>query len=122
MRSADEHAPGTRQRISPGAQVTLSAAPLEALASSQAVAGRLFLLQGTHAEALPVPVQVSAQGALRVSAPHAALFGERRGAWDVLLFVGERAQLPESPEQAVARAEHDDTQLRVLRFPVELAP
>jgi hypothetical protein len=123
VRSAGEpHTKSPRQRISRGANVVLSVQPLEPVASPDALTTRLFLLQGKRAEPLTVPVQVSRQGALRASAPYDAWFGARTGAFDVLMFVGERSRLPGTPEQALEQANHDDTGLRVLRFPVELAP
>lgn len=121
LRGAHDGPSGERARISPGAQVTLDVQPLEPLAHRGPLAARLFLLQGERAEALDVPVQISRHGAVRVSAPYETLFGTRHGAWDLVLFVGESAQLPGAAD-ASERAQHDATDLRVLHFPVELAP
>jgi hypothetical protein len=109
-----------RKHISPGAQVRLRARPLEPLAEQTQLAGRLFLVQGAHAEPVAVPVSVGARGAAQVSAPYEALFGARTGAWDLVLFVGTAQALPASADAALAQLARGDSQVQSVRFALEL--
>jgi hypothetical protein len=121
LRGAGDRDARVRKHISPGAQLTLSVQPLEPVAHARSLGARLFLLQGAQAQQVDVPIEISELGAARVSASYQALFGARHGDWELVLFLGEPARLPATPDDARTEAARDASDLRVLHFPVELA-
>ncbi len=121
VRSADpDNAPlAARARVSPGALITLTAKPTDALPQGLALAARLFVLQETTATQVDAPIELAPSGALRITAPHARLFGQRHGELDLLLFIGAPDALPDA-STALTREKAPGSDLQVLRFPLTL--
>ncbi|HEY2512474.1 MAG TPA: hypothetical protein VGI39_16520 [Polyangiaceae bacterium] len=88
-------------------QVNLVLRPAKAIAGDIGVRG--FLVQGGTAKAWAPPVQISKDGAVRISGAAGDIFGGP-GEWDVALGVGRPSDLPDDPSivaAEVAGAHHE---------------
>ncbi len=83
---------GDTLRVRAGARVQISARP--ATKPDGEVAARAFLIEGGAARVWEVPIEISPEGAARISGDASAIFPSPSGDWDVVLALGRPGALP----------------------------
>lgn len=83
---------GDTIRVRSASRVQIVARP--ATKPEGTVEARAFLIRGGAAQPWTVPIEVSPEGAARISGEAGAIFPEATGDWDVVVAVGRAAALP----------------------------
>jgi hypothetical protein len=110
--------PDVRGALSAGARLEIVLRPSVAVASRVGAAG--FVVQGDVARPLPVPVRVLDSGTVTLEGTREELFGEARGAADVVVWIGSPSALPASPDDARKPAPAAQSSVAKLVVPVTL--
>lgn len=90
-------------------------------ATQLALEVRAVLVRDGVARPFSPAVEISAQGAVHVGGPVAAVFPDTSAPWEVIVLVGPTGSLPADPTSILARAS-DPRGARVLRVRVRFSP